>query len=496
MKMEAVSQLSSANGASVKVEPSGSTTCPFVLQLTGNIEEILRDNTKRVLSASNAYSIKLDSFPFCMLEATVYERAFPAKRVFHRLVERIQGLRVLISGHASFVRVRNLSPVPVAVRDNGKSLILSAVGNAVDLTHGCIITLFQFPPTDECSHFPPLQYRVINLGHMLQPRDAWSSRVISCQDCHWSPPPVVPQSPRYTLRLDGIISNGIPAALAPLESERIFSIPCVNDTAAIGRDLWTHAFGARFISFPTRHIPRCQFLLRPTATGVEVINCSSDLLEVDSRFVRMGEASPIHHGDTVSWTLTKAPHTLSLSYVLVDATAAAASTLESPRPIMNLSNVVDETKLEYFTPLIQRIEHLAQHEPMLQWMYKRKTLTRVRLSNVSTDAPVALLPCTASDNDTDFEFEIFWRHPCVFALRSTAIEAMEPNMVNAIVVQLLGIAASNEGSRTIAHHESASQACLDIARRLNIASLDLLDANYFDEEVATQLLGDCTISPP
>ncbi|KAF0755291.1 hypothetical protein AaE_005027 [Aphanomyces astaci] len=129
------------------VNNGGNIGCPFLLQLIQPFEEIMPHNTKRELSSVNAYSIKLDTLPFSILETDMFRRAFPDKPIFHAILEHLDGIRALLTSNTTRIVVQNLSSVSIRVDGvDQEPKILSSVGSVADMTPGSLLTLFQFPP--------------------------------------------------------------------------------------------------------------------------------------------------------------------------------------------------------------------------------------------------------------------------------------------------------------------------------------------------------------
>ncbi|RHY34247.1 hypothetical protein DYB32_001071 [Aphanomyces invadans] len=146
-----------------------------------------------------------------------------------------------------------------------------------------------------------------------------------------------------------------------------------------------------------------------------------------------------------------------------------------------------------FAPLLDQFKmHLTHMPPTIQRVFGTNTVKRIQLSDSTTDTPVALMPMTYTQ---DFEFQVFWRHPIIFALRQDQIGHLTPDTTADLIVQMLGIAASNAGSQTIHDHEVALSTCLRIAKQLNVVDLRPLPSNYFIQQNALQNVAECYAIP-
>ncbi|RHY17506.1 hypothetical protein DYB25_003557 [Aphanomyces astaci] len=454
-------------------------------------EEIMPHNTKRELSAVNAYSIKLDTLPFSILETDMFRRAFPDKPIFHAILEHLDGMRALLTSNTTRIVVQNLSSVSIRVDGvDQEPKILSSVGSVADMTPGSLLTLFQFPPE---------HYRLVHVNAVLDPRDAWYVHTISCQDRHWSSADVPVTPPRYVLRMHRGISKLTRDEETAMHAHNLLSIPCAQAATVVGRDAWSHAFGARFHSFPIRFMPRCQLLLRPPLLppssssspfdqrnpgGVELVNCGDVPVLVCDRWVDVGHTCPLQHGDKISWMISKDFYSLPLAYIVTDTEKAL------PLHPHNYTLLADVMALE-FAPLLAQLRALvgaADMPPTMQRLFAAKTVARVELDDTATDAPVALMPTGDGRGDV-FELQVFWRHPVVFALRRDELHQL-PSPSD-VMVQLLGIAASNAGSRTIHDHEAALSACHRLARHLGVSDLHPVPSNYFVQQASNQNLSEC-----
>ncbi|KAF0739039.1 hypothetical protein Ae201684P_015284 [Aphanomyces euteiches] len=457
--------------------------CPYVLQLDPLFEAILNDNTKRMLSIENAYSIKFDKAYCSAIDGNVFVRSFPDKGVFPTLVAKLANLCVLITCYPSRVQVQNLSTASITIsRDintRGRKIVLSHVGEKANMFHGDKLTLFQFPSDHMFSHFPPLQYRAIHLEEPLNPLNTWYTRVMQCQDWHWSQSEHKP-TPRYSLRLHRDASN-LSSIDPTFEFDSLLSISCDQSTV-LGRSTWFDVFGVKLRSFHIRYIPRVQLVLVPSSTGIKLVNCGGVSVKVSDRDIDTGSSCLIQHGDKIFWIVSKDCRSLKLAYVLVDALEAIP---------LNPHNFFDFGKIQrdVFGPLISRIQELSQQEPTIQCMYSNKKVVSLCFNDEEPETPIALMPYGHLDDE--YELELFWRHPCIFALRCGQIQQILPITVERCIVQLLGIAASNVGSKIIRDHETALKACQRVVKILGVEGQDIAPKDYFVRLLAQQNVSEC-----
>ncbi|RHZ04876.1 hypothetical protein DYB26_014550, partial [Aphanomyces astaci] len=177
-------------------------------------------------------------------------------------------------------------------------------------------------------------------------------------------------------------------------------------------------------------------------------------------------------------------YSLPLAYIVTDTEKAL------PLHPHNYTLLADVMALEFAPLLAQLRAHVgaADMPPTMQRLFAAKTVARVELDDTATDAPVALMPTGDGRGDV-FELQVFWRHPVVFALRRDELHQL-PSPSD-VMVQLLGIAASNAGSRTIHDHEAALSACHRLARHLGVSDLHPVPSNYFVQQASNQNLSEC-----